>query len=80
MTVQANAFLLHMVRNIVGALFEVGSGAVPTGYIEDLLKRRDRKLAPPTAKPHGLYLVDVGYPDGLIPDYHARVSRGILFA
>ncbi len=64
-TVQANAFLLHMVRNIVGALLEVGTGAASSGYIRQLLESRDRKLAPPTAKPDGLYLVAVGYPQGL---------------
>lgn len=67
-TIQANAFLLHMVRNIVGALLEVGSGDVQEGfsgesYIKDLLAKKDRTLAPPTAKPDGLYLVEVGYPD-----------------
>lgn len=60
-TIQANAFLLHMVRNIVGALLEVGSGNVSNSYIKDLLAQKDRNLAPPTAKPDGLYLVEVGY-------------------
>ena len=62
-TIQANAFLLHMVRNIVGALLEAGVGGQAENYIQSLLAQKDRTLAPPTAKPDGLYLVAVGYPD-----------------
>lgn len=61
--IQANAFLQHMVRNIVGALLEVGQGQRPQNWIADLLARRDRTEAGATAHPDGLYLVDVGYPD-----------------
>ena len=65
-SVQANAFLLHMVRNITGALLEVGAGRQADGYMGRLLALQDREQAPPTAKPDGLYLVEVGYPDGLL--------------
>ena len=60
--VAANAFLHHMVRNIVGSLLEVGKGQQPIGWIGELLASRDRTLAAATAKPHGLYLVQVDYP------------------
>lgn len=62
--VQANAFLHHMVRNIAGALMAVGSEQQPVEWIRDILGARDRTLAGVTAPPHGLYLVDVGYPEG----------------
>lgn len=61
--VQANAFLHHMVRNIAGALMAVGSGKESEDSIRAILARRDRTAAGVTAPPHGLYLVDVGYPD-----------------
>lgn len=60
--VQANAFLHHMVRNIAGALMAVGSGNRQPGWIREILDARDRRAAGVTAPPHGLYLVDVGYP------------------
>lgn len=61
--VRANAFLHHMVRNMAGALMEVGSGRRGPGWIADLLAAKDRNLAPATAAPYGLYLVQVEYPE-----------------
>ena len=63
--VQANAFLHHMVRNIAGALMAVGSGKERPEWIHEILVARDRTAAGVTAPPHGLYLVDVGYPEEL---------------
>ena len=54
--IQANAFVHHMVRNIVGSLIEVGAGNQPVEWMKWLLEQKDRKLAAPTAKPEGLYL------------------------
>ncbi len=60
--ITANAFLLHMVRNIVGALMVVGRGERPPQWIAELLVGRDRTRSAATAPPNGLYLVAVGYP------------------
>lgn len=60
--IEANAFLQHMVRNIAGALLEVGRGRRPPEWITELLAGRDRRQGAMTASPNGLYLVDVAYP------------------
>lgn len=60
--IKANAFVHHMVRNIVGSLMEVGCGNQPESWMADLLAARDRKLAAATARAEGLYLVAVDYP------------------
>ncbi|CAM3860658.1 tRNA pseudouridine(38-40) synthase TruA [Rheinheimera salexigens] len=61
--IKANAFLHHMVRNIAGSLLEVGMQVRPPEWIGELLVEKDRALAAATAKPGGLYLVDVDYPE-----------------
>ncbi|HEY0660940.1 MAG TPA: tRNA pseudouridine(38-40) synthase TruA [Lysobacter sp.] len=62
MEVQANAFLHHMVRNIVGSLLMVGRGEQPEGWIADLLAGRDRTVAGPTAPSNGLVFLGPRYP------------------
>jgi tRNA pseudouridine38-40 synthase len=57
----ADAFLPHMVRNVVGTLVEVGRGALSPDAITNILAARDRREAGPTAPPHGLCLVAVNY-------------------
>lgn len=61
-TFQANAFLHHMVRNLMGALLEVGKGAQPVEWASALLAQRDRRLAPATFSGAGLYLARADYP------------------
>ncbi len=61
--VQANAFLHHMVRNIVGSLIPVGAGEQQVSWIGELLAGRDRNVAGPTAPPQGLVFVGPLYPD-----------------
>jgi len=61
--IQANAFLQHMVRNIVGSLLEVGRGERPAAWMGEVLAQRDRSRAGVAAPPEGLYLVAVGYPE-----------------
>jgi tRNA pseudouridine38-40 synthase len=57
----ANAFLHHMVRNLVGALAYVGMGRVTPVDFANLLAARDRRLGAPTYAPDGLYLTGVDY-------------------
>lgn len=59
--VQANAFLHHMVRNIVGSLVYVGKGRFPPEWVGELLAGRDRTRAAPTFPAAGLYLSRVEY-------------------
>lgn len=61
-TLRANAFLHHMVRNILGALIQIGQGREPVSYMEHLLSVCDRTQGAPTFAPDGLYLTDVKYP------------------
>jgi tRNA pseudouridine38-40 synthase len=61
--IRANAFLHHMVRNIVGTLLEVGRKEKPPEWLETLLALRDRRQAGVTAPSTGLYLMRVDYPD-----------------
>lgn len=58
----ANAFLHHMIRNLVGALVYVGKGRQPVAWMAELLALRNRSLAAPTFAPDGLYLCGVEYP------------------
>jgi tRNA pseudouridine38-40 synthase len=60
--VTANAFLHHMVRNIVGSALPVGEGVRDAGWLAALLAGRERRVAGPTAPPGGLYLAAVEYP------------------
>ncbi|VEH88141.1 tRNA pseudouridine synthase [Neisseria animaloris] len=57
-----NAFLHHMVRNIMGALVYVGNGRLSVQGFADLIEERSRLKAPPTFMPDGLYLTGVDYP------------------
>jgi tRNA pseudouridine38-40 synthase len=57
----ANAFLHHMVRNIIGCLVYVGKGKYPPEWIGEVLNSRDRARAAPTFDAAGLYLARVAY-------------------
>lgn len=59
--VRANAFLHHMVRNLVGTLVYVGKGKHPPQWVIELLHSRDRAKAAPTFGPEGLYLETIEY-------------------
>jgi len=60
--IAANAFLHHMVRNIVGVLMDVGCGEKPVSWVSQLLAIKDRTKGGITAPPHGLYMIQVDYP------------------
>ena len=59
--VRANAFLHHMVRNIVGTLVYVGKGKHPPAWVKEILVSKERGNAAPTFGPEGLYLEKVEY-------------------
>lgn len=61
--ISANAFLHHMVRNIVGVLMEIGLGKREIEWTRELLVLKDRNAAAKTAVPNGLYLGAVYYPE-----------------
>ncbi|MEO6027213.1 MAG: tRNA pseudouridine(38-40) synthase TruA [Candidatus Binatia bacterium] len=61
--VEANAFLKHMVRSIVGTLVEIGIGRRDPNVMAEALASRDRTRAGTTAPPQGLVLVSVRYGD-----------------
>ena len=61
LTIEATAFLRHMVRNIVGTLVEVGRAERSPKSFSELLESRDRTRAGPTAPAHGLFLMEVKY-------------------
>ena len=73
--IKANAFLLHMVRNIAGSLMAVGSGAKPGGWMQEVLQQQDRTQAAATASPAGLYLRRAVYPS----EFHLPESESLLF-
>ena len=60
-TIEADGFLKHMVRNIVGTLAEVGKGKRSPQRFQQILAARDRRQAGMTAPPQGLFLVEVRY-------------------
>mgnify|MGYP003384825039 CR=1 FL=1 len=60
-TLRASAFLHHMVRNIVGSMIYVGTGAKPIEWMNEVLLSGNRSLAAPTFMPDGLYLAHIDY-------------------
>jgi tRNA pseudouridine38-40 synthase len=61
LTVTANAFLHHMVRNIAGVLIAIGTGEQPVDWTAQVLAYRNRQLGGVTAAPGGLYLAGIRY-------------------
>ncbi len=60
--IQADGFLHHMVRNIMGTLFAIGTKELPTNEIQRLIAVKDRTQAPATAPADGLYFINAEYP------------------
>ena len=58
---QANAFLHHMIRNIMGCLIMIGHGAKPVEWMQQVLEAKSRETAAPTFSPDGLYFVGPQY-------------------
>ncbi len=61
--IKANAFLHHMVRNIVGSLIEIGRERKPVIWMENLLDEKNRVKAGVTAPALGLYFMQANYPE-----------------
>ena len=68
----ANAFLQHMVRNIVGTLIYVGVGRESPKWVAEVLAAKKRALAAPTFDASGLYFIGATYPD--FPDVPVRAA------
>jgi len=69
--ITANAFLHHMVRNIVGSLLCIGQGEQPVEWLKGVFESRDRTIAASTAPSNGLYLVKVSYPEQFhLPEFN----------
>jgi tRNA pseudouridine38-40 synthase len=74
----ANAFLHHMVRNIIGTLVMVGKGRHPPEWVGDVLAGRDRTRAAPTFDAAGLYLAHVVYDARWgLPDAPRKAARSV---
>lgn len=66
---EANAFLHHMIRNIMGCLVQIGQGKKPPEWMAEVLAARNRKVAAPTFSPDGLYFLGPRYdPQWGMPD------------
>ncbi|QWE21735.1 tRNA pseudouridine(38-40) synthase TruA [Polynucleobacter sp. AP-Jannik-300A-C4] len=61
--IKGNAFLHHMVRNLVGSFVQIGVGKQKAGWMAEVLEAKDRSIAAPTFSPAGLYLAQIAYPD-----------------
>lgn len=73
--ITADAFLHHMVRNIVGSLVYVGKGRFSPDWVGELLEKRDRSRAAPTISPAGLYLQSVRYaPEWRLPAFARMID------
>ena len=73
---RANAFLHHMVRNLVGSLVHVGKGAQPPSWLKNVLDSGDRTQADRTFEAAGLYLTRVEYPDFALPPGRSACRDG----
>lgn len=61
--IRGNAFLHHMVRNLVGCFLQIGQGRQKPEWMAEVLAAKDRRVAAPTFMPDGLYLAKIAYPE-----------------
>ena len=61
--IKGNAFLHHMVRNLLGSFVMIGVGKQPPEWMKTVLEAKDRSIAAPTFSPDGLYLAKIAYPE-----------------
>ena len=74
---EANAFLHHMVRNLMGCLIAVGAGSQTASWVAGVMAGRDRSRAAPTFAPDGLYFVGPHYDIQLGLPTHTAVMDGL---
>lgn len=74
--IEADAFLMHMARNIVGTLVEAGLGRFNKEEVKRILDSKDRTMAGRTAPPQGLYLVEVYYRKKIRRSKTRRLNSG----
>ena len=68
-SIRGNAFLHHMIRNLVGCFLQIGQARQKPEWMAEVLKAKNRQIAAPTFMPDGLYLAKIAYPDEFgIPD------------
>jgi tRNA pseudouridine38-40 synthase len=77
--ITANAFLHHMVRNLVGSLVFVGKGRHPASWMAEVLASRDRALAAPTFDAAGLYFAGVEYEERWRLPQQGRIIAPLSF-
>jgi tRNA pseudouridine38-40 synthase len=77
--ITANAFLHHMVRNLVGSLVFVGKGRQPLSWLAEVLASRDRALAAPTFDAAGLYFAGVEYEERWRLPQQGRIIAPLSF-
>jgi len=77
--IEANAFLHHMVRNVMGVLLTIGRGDKPVEWVQEVLAAQDRREGGITAPPDGLYLSEVTYPEqyDLPPSRFSFLPEGV---
>ena len=61
--IQADGFLHHMVRNLMGTLYAIGRNQLVPDDFLNILHKKDRTIAPPTASGDGLYFINAYYPE-----------------
>lgn len=75
--IQGNGFLYNMVRIIAGTLIRVGGGYYPPEYVKTILEGKNRELAGETARPEGLTLMEIRYPETEWKDTGGNVDKAI---
>ncbi|MCS7200460.1 MAG: tRNA pseudouridine(38-40) synthase TruA [Caldimicrobium sp.] len=77
--ITGKGFLRYMVRNLVGALVEVGRGRLTVSEFKEIMEARDRRLAPPPAPPQGLILKHIEYKEIEVLGRYPQERRTLVY-